>query len=307
MFVLLGLVIFLAPIGLAVVEVDMAEEDAYFADPIAYHAHLAPTEASESLYERLGFRPQKVRADNAAVPRRFLAALPRNLKEVPRVQDRKPLFIATILPLILRVNERVAQDRQRLLRLEKRLKQGDELTLKQREWLLHLAAEYKLDPVESVDALDLARLRRRVGVIPPSLAIAQAAIESAWGTSRFAKQGNAIFGQWTWDPADKGIVPKRRPEGRSYRVRAFDFLIDSVRGYVHNLNTAPAYRELRRIRAQLRQRGQPLSGTALAGGLIRYSERGAPYIADLRSIIRANSLDEFDEAELVPRPERPIG
>jgi len=307
LFVPIGLVIFLAPVGLAVIEVEDAEEDAYFSDPVIYHAHLPPAESPDTLYETLAYTPAEVRADEATVPRRFMAALPRGLGEVERAQERKRMFIATMLPLILRVNELIANDRERLLRLTEKLENGADLDTAQREWLKLLAEEYKLGPAETVEDIDFVQLRRRVDIIPPSLALAQAAIESGWGTSRFARMGNAIFGQWTWNAEDKGIVPSGRPEGRTYRVRAFDFLIDSVRGYARNLNTAPAYRELRRIRAQQRAQGQPLSGLALAGGLIRYSERGAPYIADLRSIIKANRLQEFNSVALAPRPSLPIG
>ena len=155
-----------------------------------------------------------------------------------------------------------------------------------------------------VPADNLALLIRRVDVIPPSLALAQAAEESGWGTSRFARQGNAIFGQWT--TADgPGLVPRERDEDKDHKVRIFGKLIDSVRAYMLNLNTHRAYRELRRARAALRRAGEPLNGHTLARFLHRYSERGADYVSAIRTMIEANGLDRLDDARLVKvkRPE----
>lgn len=138
---------------------------------------------------------------------------------------------------------------------------------------------------------------QRVDIIPPSLALAQAAKESGWGTSRFARNGNALFGQWTWDE-DQGMEPKDRPEGTDHLVREFDTLLDSVEAYMLNLNRHRAYRELRSLRAGMRKRGEPIDGISLAGGLESYSELGMEYVERIRSMIDLNQLLALDNAEL---------
>lgn len=302
----LGLIAFIVPAGLAVYEVEEAEYEVFFDDPVLYHAHLPAPERPEAVFATLGYRPQAVREAQAPVPRRFLASLPGGLDRIERADERKRIFVATLLPLVLRANELIARDRARAELLRARIESGAEIDPLAAEWLVALAERYKLGPVASVEEIDFDALLRRVDIIPPSLALAQGAIESGWGTSRFARLGNAIFGQWTWDPNMPGLVPEQRSAGKRHRVRAFEFLIDSVRGYMHNLNTAPAYSGLRLMRAQLRARNQPLRGLPLASTLIRYSERREAYIADLRTIITSNRLSEFNEARLAPAPLQPL-
>jgi Bax protein len=130
-------------------------------------------------------------------------------------------------------------------------------------------------------------------IVPPSLAIAQAAIESGWGQSRFATNGNALFGQRTTNP-DRGMRPAALPETTTVRVAAFGRPIESVRSYIHNLNTYPAYQAFRDRRAALRRSGGESDGLTLAGTLVAYSTRGQAYVRDLQSIIRANRLAAFD-------------
>ena len=138
---------------------------------------------------------------------------------------------------------------------------------------------------------------RRIDVIPPSLALAQAAEESGWGTSRFARQGNAIFGQRTWrDQA--GLEPARRAKGETFKVRAFSSLIDGIMSYTRNLNSHVAYDEFRRAREAQRRNGGGPNGYALATTLKRYSERGAAYIKTLRMLMRVNNLQGFDRVRL---------
>ena len=149
-----------------------------------------------------------------------------------------------------------------------------------------------------LDSLDFDALLKRVDIVPPSLAIAQAAEESGWGTSRFAREGNALFGQRAYKASKKGIVPKERPDGTNFRVRAFDHLIDGVKAYVHNLNSHFAYEDFRDLRATLRAETGHIDGYALAGSLLRYSERGEDYINTIRVIMRVNSLQVFDSAKL---------
>ena len=140
-------------------------------------------------------------------------------------------------------------------------------------------------------------LLRRVDVVPPSLALAQAANESAWGTSRFARDGNNYFGQWCFEQGC-GLVPKRRDEGRAHEVATFSSPVESVERYMANLNTHDAYRPLRERREQLRESEAPITGIQLAAGLEKYSERGEEYIAELRSMIRFNNLGAYDKVQI---------
>jgi len=140
-----------------------------------------------------------------------------------------------------------------------------------------------------------------VDEVPASLALGQAAVESGWGTSRFVREGNALFGQWTFDPG-QGMTPRDRTAHKRHMVRRFNALMDSVRAYMRNLNTHQAYREFRAARRTMRADGSFLRGRLLAAELSRYSERGRAYVADLRSIIRENGLSRLDAVRLDTRP-----
>jgi Bax protein len=249
------------------------------------------TEKLSDMFSDLGYHLDRVRGRDDVVPRVFLASLPRDLKRARSVDTRKRVFLKAILPLVLKVNESILLERGRLLALRQRAEAGRELTPAARIWLEDLARRY------GVETLDFDELLRRVDAIPPGLALAQGAEESGWGTSRFALEGNAPFGQWTFDP-DEGIVPERRDNGKSHLVRAYDHLLDGVWAYSLNLNTHPAYRGFRRMRADMRRTGRELDGYALAGTLMRYSERGKAYIESIRTIMRVNDLTPLDHARL---------
>ena len=154
-----------------------------------------------------------------------------------------------------------------------------------------MAGRYDVHPA------DLEALIQRVDVVPPSLAIAQAAEESGWGTSRFAVEANAVFGQWTFQKGE-GVVPARRDAGKRHEVRSFPGLRHSVIAYMHNLNIHWAYEEFRRVRGHLRESSAKLTGDVLAGTLRKYSERGLKYINTIRTIMRVNGLNAFDDAWL---------
>lgn len=233
---------------------------------------------------------------DAIVPRLFMASFPQDLNAVREVALRKALFFKTVLPLVLQVNEEILNDRRRIWRLKTDQRLGRKLPAAERLWLAGMAKRYK------TRRGDLDALMAKVDIIPPSLAIAQAATESGWGTSRFVREGNAMFGEWTWDSAEAGIVPGARDSGKTHRIRAFDSLLDSVRSYALNLNRHRAYRGLHADRARMRERNRPISGHALAGQLQAYSERGAVYIEELRVIIDANELSRFDGARLAAQP-----
>jgi Bax protein len=235
-----------------------------------------------------------VRAGQAPVPRLFRARLPANLARLEAAGARKRAFIETLLPLLLQANYRVLADRERLLAALAHPADGRQLDSQDMDWLAKLAENFEVD-LSKPSAL--AELKRRVDSVPPSLALAQAAEESGWGTSRFALKGNAVFGQRTWKKGG-GIVPRRRDRGERHEVKVFANLRESVSAYLWNLNTHPAYAALRAERAKIRRRGARLGGYALAGTLIQYSERRARYVDTIRAIIRINRLDQFDTARL---------
>ena len=249
------------------------------------------TDKLHDLFAGIGYELDGVRK-NGEVPRVFIASLPQDLRKLPRAQQRKVTFIKSTLPLILHANELIVQDRTRIEALRDKSLLGHELTPEDTAWLADTADLYGLD------SLDFDALLKRVDIVPPSLAIAQAAEESGWGTSRFAREGNALFGQRAYRPSKKGIVPEQRPDGKTFRVRAFDHLIDGVKAYVHNLNSHFAYEDFRALRASLRAETGHIDGYALAGSLLRYSERGQDYIETIRVIMRVNALQVFDAAKL---------
>lgn len=225
-----------------------------------------------------------------AVPRLFVARLPGDMPDMPEVAERKAVFFKSVLPLVLKVNEDIRNERRRLWSLHSRVRLGETLDAVDRLWLIVMAERYK------VTRGDIDALLSRVDVVPISLALAQAAEESGWGTSRFTREGNALFGQWTWD--GDGIEPLRRDDGRTHKIRAFSTLLDSVRAYALNLNSHDAYRALRKARAAMRAAGRTPDGYALAGYLTRYSERGEAYVDGLRALMETNDLRRFDEAKL---------
>lgn len=253
----------------------------------------APTakDLSET-FIRIGYDLEKVRAGTGLVPQLFLASMPRDLSDVQETQNRKNLFFQTMLPLILQANEEILDSRLRLRALMNREKYGQYIHAADRLWLYVMAERYKVKRGDHVTLLE------RIDIIAPSLALAQAVEESGWGSSRFAREGNVIFGQWTYDPSAKGIVPTARDAGKKHKIKAFDTMLDSVRAYMWNLNTHRAYVSLRKVRKRLRHTIGRLDGSKMAQGLMKYSERGSEYVEGLRSIISVNKLERFDRARL---------
>jgi Bax protein len=242
-------------------------------------------------FSAAGFTLSEVRR-GGEVPRVLLVQLPGDLSTLQSVKAKKSLFIRSMLPLVLQANEKVRKDRLRLLKLMVRGSQPGEAN---RKWLLALADRYdaKGDNLKDI----MAELKIRVDIVPPSLALAQGAEESGWGTSRFAIKGNAVFGQWTYKKG-KGIVPDQRNEGARHEVRAFDELRGSIEAYLFNLNTHRAYKKFRNRRSDLRRVGEDPSGVELIKTLDSYSERGAAYIGTIRTIMRVNGMGDYDRARL---------
>ncbi|KPK39775.1 MAG: hypothetical protein AMJ69_04745 [Gammaproteobacteria bacterium SG8_47] len=254
----------------------------------------------DALFNKLNYTPETWQQGVRAVPRVYLTEIPARWRDsvAPNisVETKKRIFFRALAPLVLRANELIAQERERL----KRISEDRALMQRERSWLQALAERYKVggDSSTPLGDSDLEELLVRVDVIPTSLVLAQAAEESGWGTSRFAAQGNALFGQWTWGGA--GIQPEQQRQSLGdYKIAAFDSPQESVSAYAHNLNTHSAYAPLRQRRASLRADGQPLTGRALVNTLTSYSERGEEYVESLQAIIRVNKLAPADDAYLL--------
>ncbi|MGE4217983.1 MAG: glucosaminidase domain-containing protein [Alphaproteobacteria bacterium] len=247
--------------------------------------------ALETLFGQVGYDLDAVRAGLRGVPRLTLDGVPNDLHDVAHPGDRKATFIAFMLPMILQANERVLEQRRFLEGVSAGLAAGQEPEDGVRARIQAIALEY------GVAEDDLPALMERVDIVPPSLAIAQAAIESGWGTSRFVREGNAAYGQQTTSAYDN-LIPEARPDGATYRVRAFGSLMESVDSYLRNLNSHAAYADFRKARAALRQAGTDADGTTLAGALEIYSEKGQHYVELVRDIIRRNGLEAFNRARL---------
>lgn len=210
------------------------------------------------------------------------------------VDLKKEAFFSYFHYFIEAENERILGMREKLSAFSAILAHGGDLSELENETLTTLSEQYRLQDsgLFVVDLVD--ELLIRVDIIPVSLALAQAATESAWGTSRFAREGNNIFGQWCFDEGC-GLVPGQRADDKSHEVRAFSTVEASISAYFRNLNTNPSYEYLRELRAQMRMKDKPLDSRALAQGLLRYSERGHVYIAELYDIIRINDLLSLDQ------------
>ncbi len=216
------------------------------------------------------------------------------------VSVKKNQFFDRLIPLVERQNNLTLQSRAAVLKMLAHLQQGKKLTTSQRRQLERLRKKYRVRTDSDDERTLINELLARVDVLPPSLALAQAATESAWGKSRFARKGNNLFGQWCFT-SGCGLVPLQRPEGMSHEVASYPSWQASVTAYFLNLNSHPAYQPLRDMRLQLRQQSLPLSGEILAAGLKKYSARGAAYVKSLRQIIRANNLASLDQLLLTTK------
>ena len=243
-------------------------------------------ETTLNLFEELGYDLRGVRAGQKVKPI-YLTKLPKDLNTLGNTNQKRDLFIKIVLPLILDENKKITEDRKKLFKiLNKNFN-----TVGERVWLKRRFKEYKIDDG------DLSKLKMRMDIIPVSIALAQAANESGWGTSRFALQGNALFGQWTW--SKKGISPKKQDKDKTHRVLQFQVLKASVRAYKNNLNTHNAYKEFREVRARLREENKKINGLDLIEYLEKYASIGEKYVEILRIIIVKNSLTDFDKANLL--------
>ena len=244
----------------------------------------------EEKFLRIGYNIDGVKENGAEVPRVSADSVPHDMNSIQVVSKRKDLFVSMMLPLVLIANERLEAERANLIEIIARKKSGNGISDSERRWLDGKFKAYR------VKDGSLEGLLTRLDVVPPSLAVAQAAIESGWGTSRFAREGNALFGQWTW--GEEGIVPEAREEEKTHKIKAFQTPLDSVTSYIKNLNTHRAYRKLRNLRQIARKNSAPMDGNHLAIALTAYSEKGMEYVELVRSIIRVNDLQNLDAARL---------
>jgi uncharacterized FlgJ-related protein len=251
------------------------------------------------LFNDINYSMKGWESGNYEIPRIYLTDISSRwgtqAQRIP-VKTKKAIFFQLTLPLILRSNELILHNRERLTELRAAF---PEITAEDRQWLQKMAKRYRLSKSaeEPIDAKTLETLVLRMNIVPPSLALAQAAEESGWGTSRFAILGNSLFGQW--DFSGNGMVPEQqRKELGNYGLKRFDTPLDAVRGYMLNLNTHAAYKKLRLKRAELEAADRPITGHALAETLDKYSERGMDYVDSLHKMMNYNQLAHADEAYL---------
>ena len=241
----------------------------------------------KQLYEDTGYKLDDIRKNKLVKPV-ALDSFPREIKMIENTKKRKEFFIQIVLPLILQENNNIRLDRKRLFSIINKSNNSD----LEKKWLDKKYKQY------GIPSKDLSTLKIRMDEIPVSLALAQAAKETGWGTSRFAQEGNTLFGQWTW--SGEGLKPKEADESKGHKVMRFNVLQASVRAYQRNLNTHKTYKEFRIARAYLRDSGKSLDSIILSQYLDEYAETGQQYVKILQKIIEQNDLKDFDNAKLLP-------
>ena len=241
----------------------------------------------EELFKSTNYTLDDVRKNKLVKPI-SLTLLPNEIKKIEDTKKRKDLFIKIILPLIIKENNNIKLDRKKLFNILNKSKN----TKIEKIWLNSKFKQY------GVANNDLSSLKIRMDEVPVSMAIAQAAKETGWGTSRFAQEGNALFGQWTW--SGDGIKPSDADDDTTHKVMKFKVLQASVRAYQRNLNTHSSYKSFRSARAELRDEGKKLDSMILSEYLDKYAETGKEYVKVLQQIIKQNNLTDFDDAKLLP-------
>ena len=245
-----------------------------------------PTQETLDIFENLKYDLKTIRLGQAVKPV-YLSRLPKDLNKIKSTQKKKDTFIKIVMPLILDENSKILEDRKKLFKILNKPSN----TRGEKVWLKRRFNDYKIKNE------DIAELKIRMDIVPTSVAIAQAAKESGWGTSRFALDGNAMFGQWTW--GKDGIEPSQKEKNTSHKILKFPMLRSSVNAYIKNLNTHRGYSEFRKKRSELRQNNKNLSGLDLVEYLYNYAATGKEYVVILKKIIRQNQLTDFDSSVLM--------
>ena len=244
------------------------------------------TQITLNLFEDLKYDLKTIRSGSRVKPV-YLSKLPKDLKKIKSTQKKKDTFIKIVMPLIIDENTKILDNRKKLFKIlgKQNNSRGEKV------WLKRRFEDYEIKNE------DVTELKVRMDVIPVSIAIAQAAKESGWGTSRFALEGNAMFGQWTY--GKDGIAPLEREKNKDHKILKFPMLRSSVQAYKNNLNTHSGYKEFRKKRADLRRKNQNISGLELVNYLHNYAATGKEYTDILKKIINQNSLTDFDNAILM--------
>lgn len=277
----------------------------------------SPATAPRPQTDSLNPAPQLTRPASSGKPKKRVAAqapsvetqkwsetgsvrLPESLHAIKDSQERKQRFLRLLQPLVEQENRKVIEQRRKLATLLAKLEANQPLAEAEQAWLRGKARQYRVeqDPLDNIAARQ--EMLSKIDSVPVSLALAQAANESAWGSSRFAREGQNLFGIWTYDES-KGIVPKHRAPGKTHLVRRFDDLNESVRYYLYTLNSHPAYAKLRILRAQARAWGEAPQGIELAKGLEKYSEKGQEYVRMIQEMIENHQLAAYDNITLASR------
>ena len=244
------------------------------------------TQITLNLFENLKYDLKSIRLGQSVKPV-YLTKLPKDLKKIRSTNKRKDTFIKIIMPLILSENEKILEDRNKLFKILS--KQSN--SMGEKVWLKRRFKDY------DVKGEDVTELKQRMDIIPTSIAIAQAAKESGWGTSRFALEGNAMYGQWTWD--GDGIEPSQKDKEKEHKILKFPKLQSSVSAYMKNLNTHRGYSEFRKERAKKRESNKKITGVDLVDYLYNYAQTGSEYVKTLKKIIQQNNLTDFDSSILM--------
>lgn len=244
------------------------------------------TETVLNLFKDVDYTLSDVRAEKLVKPIYF-TQFPRDLETIQSTKLKKETFIQIVLPLVVAENERILEDREKL----KLLTSKKFTTDLEKQWLRQKLLEYK------VKKGDLNELLVRMDIIPASIALAQAAKESGWGTSRFALEGNAIYGQWTW--SGQGIAPLDRDSNKNHKILKFPILRASVKAYKNNLNTHKSYKAFRDKRLKLREKNKKIKGLELTETLKNYAQTGSEYTKILNQIITQNRLADFEPVKLI--------
>ena len=244
------------------------------------------TQITLNLFEDLKYDLKTIRSGSRVKPV-YLSKLPKDLKKIKSTQKKKDTFIKIVMPLIIDENSKILDNRKKLFKIlgKQNNSRGEKV------WLKRRFEDYEIKNE------DVTELKVRMDIIPVSIAIAQAAKESGWGTSRFALEGNAMFGQWTY--GKDGIAPLEREKNKGHKILKFPMLRSSVQAYKNNLNTHSGYKEFRKKRADLRRKNQNISGLELVNYLHNYAATGKEYTDILKKIINQNSLTDFDNAILM--------
>ena len=244
------------------------------------------TQITLNLFENLKYDLKSIRLGQSVKPI-YLSKLPKDLKKIKSTNKRKETFIKIVMPLILIENEKIIEDRNKLFKILG--KQSN--TMGEKVWLKRRFKDY------DIKGEDISELKLRLDIIPTSIAIAQAAKESGWGTSRFALEGNAMYGQWTW--GGDGIEPSQKDKKKEHKILKFPKLQSSVSAYMKNLNTHRGYSEFRKERSKIREKNKTVQGIDLVEYLYNYAQTGSEYVKILKKIIEQNDLTDFDSSILM--------